>query len=96
MLYVDPKHARDALIAWIVTTYTNFLVQIAMVVFFLQLKTDFSEKTYLSTDLDAHDTVSVQSVERIEETDTFHDQFSHLKKQTESLFEDPNNIDSKS
>lgn len=35
----DPSTVRSVLIAWIVTIYMNFLVQLAMLVIFLQLKT---------------------------------------------------------
>lgn len=59
MTYTDPQHSRDALIAWIVTTYTNFAVQIAMIVFFLQLKTNYSKEPSQHMSTEPKDDVSV-------------------------------------
>lgn len=92
MTHADPIHARDSLIAWIVTTYTNFLVQIAMIVFLLQLKTNFSpQETYISTEGNIKDDISVHSVERVED-DEIRDQFKYLNKNTDSFCNDLDEI----
>lgn len=36
----DPATDRSVLIAWIVCTYMNFLVQLAMIVIFMQMKSN--------------------------------------------------------
>ena len=42
----DPDTIRSVLIAWIVAGYMNFLVQLAMIIIFMQIKTKQTEAHY--------------------------------------------------
>jgi hypothetical protein len=56
-----------------------------MIVFLLQLKTNFSpQESYITPEGNIKDDISVHSVERVE-YDEIQDQFKHLNKNTASL-----------
>lgn len=91
----EPSTISKCLLAWIITTYMNFLVQLAMIVIFMQLKSksrhetaknfEYIAEVVVSEDYD--DNENDQTIERIDpEYDgvSNNNNFKHL---TESLIE---------
>jgi hypothetical protein len=74
MANADCETDKKALTAWIVTTYMNLLVQIAMIAIFMQLKTKkhVEETNELQTEEDENEDENKRtySVERFDETFT--------------------------
>ena len=91
----EPATISKCLLAWIITTYMNFLVQLAMIVIFMQLKSKSRHETTKNFEVvtdglvyeDADDNEWDQTIERIDpEFDgvSNNNNFKHL---TESLIE---------